>query len=172
MSTLSPQLIDQVKSQYKLHWHGSHGICHWARVLEIGSRLAQVTGADPQVVQLFALFHDACRENEYGDPGHGRRGAELATVLRGHTFELADQQFQLLPMACCQHTVAQSHDHITVQTCFDADRLDLGRVGITPNPELLCTEAAREPAMLDWAIQNSQVNHVPKNILGKLFYHE
>jgi uncharacterized protein len=32
----------------------------------------------------------------------------------------------------------------TVGCCFDADRLDLARCGITPNPELLSTEAVRE----------------------------
>ena len=47
------------------------------RVAENGRRLAPVTGADPQVVELFAVFHDACREGEGVDRGHGRRGAEL-----------------------------------------------------------------------------------------------
>ena len=28
----------------------------------------------------------------------------------------------------------------TVDVCFDADRLDLGRVGIAPNPKLMATE--------------------------------
>jgi uncharacterized protein len=39
----------------------------------------------------------------------------------------------------------------TIQTCWDADRLDLGRVGITPHPSRLCTEAARRPEMIRWA---------------------
>ena len=36
----------------------------------------------------------------------------------------------------------------TVLTCWDADRLDLGRVGIRPDPKYLCTPAARDPEML------------------------
>ncbi len=40
---------------------------------------------------------------------------------------------------------------ITVQTCWDADRLDLGRVGITPNPRWLCTACAKDPATILWA---------------------
>jgi uncharacterized protein len=36
-----------------------------------------------------------------------------------------------------------------VQACWDADRLDLGRVGIAPAPERLCTAAARE--RIAWA---------------------
>jgi uncharacterized protein len=31
-----------------------------------------------------------------------------------------------------------------IRACWDADRLDLGRVGIEPHPELLCTPLARE----------------------------
>ncbi|MBT5083254.1 MAG: hypothetical protein HOM62_22025 [Rhodospirillaceae bacterium] len=40
---------------------------------------------------------------------------------------------------------------ITVQTCWDADRLDLGRAGIVPDPRYLCTDAAKEPRMIEWA---------------------
>ena len=36
----------------------------------------------------------------------------------------------------------------TVLTCWDADRLDLGRVGITPRAEKLCTSAACNPAVM------------------------
>ena len=44
---------------------------------------------------------------------------------------------------------------ITVQTCWDADRLDLGRVGIIPRPDRLCTEEARDPVLLDIAYRRS-----------------
>jgi alkaline phosphatase D len=41
------------------------------------------------------------------------------------------------------------HAAHTLLACWDADRLDLGRAGITPVPERLCTDAARE--LLAWA---------------------
>jgi uncharacterized protein len=44
---------------------------------------------------------------------------------------------------------------MTVLTCWDADRLDLGRVGIKPNPHRLCTAAARDPMMIEWAYKRS-----------------
>jgi len=44
---------------------------------------------------------------------------------------------------------------ITVQTCWDADRLDLGRVGKTPRVEKLCTEEARDPVLRELAYQRS-----------------
>ena len=48
-----------------------------------------------------------------------------------------------------------------MQTCWDADRLDLGRVGIVPNPRYLCTPAAKSPAVIDWAHLRSVGGHEP-----------
>lgn len=43
----------------------------------------------------------------------------------------------------------------TIATCWDADRLDLLRVGIRPDPARLVTEAARDPEVLEWAMARS-----------------
>lgn len=162
----SKALIKRVKDQYRLDWHGTHGIKHWSRVFEIGMRISEVSGANLQVVQLFALFHDSCRENENDDPDHGKRGADLALKLKGQYFDLPDDDFQLLQIACSNHTFADTHSDITVQTCFDADRLDLGRVDIVPDPEYLCTEVGKTDEMIDWAYEHSIEDNVPANILG------
>jgi uncharacterized protein len=78
-----PKLFQAIKGQYVLDWQGIHGISHWARVWENGMRLAAVTGAKPEVVGYFALFHDSRRFNEGRDHNHGRRGVELAAQWRG-----------------------------------------------------------------------------------------
>jgi uncharacterized protein len=49
----------------------------------------------------------------------------------------------------------QMEGDVTVRTCWDADRLDLGRVGIRPDPHYLCTEAARDAEVLAWAYRRS-----------------
>ena len=54
-------IVHAVLEDYALPWHGTHGVSHWARVLENGLRLAEVTGADVDVVQLFAILHDSQR---------------------------------------------------------------------------------------------------------------
>ena len=41
------------------------------------------------------------------------------------------------------HTTTSRIEDATVNACFDADRLDLGRVGITPNPDKMATVAGR-----------------------------
>jgi uncharacterized protein len=148
MLPLKP-LVHAILEDYSLPWHGTHGVGHWARVLENGLRLAKATGANVEVVQLFAVFHDACRINEGHDPGHGRRGADLAAAFRGDWLNLDDADFDLLYEACAGHTDGGTDGDITIQTCWDADRLDLGRVGTVPDPKRLCTPAARR--LIKWA---------------------
>ncbi len=142
-------IIHRILEDYALPWHGTHGVGHSARVLENGLRLADMTGADIEVVQLFAVFHDSRRVNEGTDFRHGQRSAEYAAELRGQVFDLPDDQFALLFDACAGHTDGGTIGDITIQTCWDADRLDLGRVGICPDPTRLCTDAARR--IIKWA---------------------
>jgi uncharacterized protein len=121
-----------------------HGITHWVRVERNGLYIAERTGADPTVISLFALFHDCRRENDGWDPGHGRRGAEYAESVRGELSILPDEDFGKLRHACVHHTDRTRHDDPTVAACWDADRLELGRVGIEPREKYFNTAPARE----------------------------
>lgn len=150
------EVVRAIRAQYVLDWEGIHGVGHWARVWENGMRLAAETGADGEVVGYFALFHDACRFGEGTDPDHGRRGAALAASWRGRHFEMDETAFGLLYTACAQHTDGLTAGDITVQTCWDADRLDLARVGIWPNPSLLCTPVAKRKEILAWASERAR----------------
>ena len=157
-----PLVLDAVLDQYDLPWDGDHGIAHWARVLENGLRLAGETSADLEVVQLFAVLHDSRRRNEGLDPKHGPRAAAFAQKLRGVVFDLSDPAFRLLHRACAGHTHERTHPDVTIQTCWDADRLDLGRVGITPHPGRLCTEVAKRPEMIMWADGRATLGVLPE----------
>ena len=53
------------------------------------------------------------------------------------------------------------HADPTIGTCWDADRLDLWRVGITPHVRFLCTAAAHDRVTQDWARQRSRDHLVP-----------
>ena len=162
MSPTIPLILHAVLVDYALPWAGDHGLVHWARVFENGLRLARETGANVEVVQLFALLHDSRRVNEATDPDHGPRAAEFARTLRGRLFDLPDHEFRLLHRACAGHTHERTHPDVTVQTCWDADRLDLGRVGITPDPSWLCTEAAKRPETINWADGRASFRVVPE----------
>jgi uncharacterized protein len=162
MSLLTPSLVSRILEGYALPRTGVHGVAHWARVLENGRRLAELTGGvDLDVIELFAIFHDSRRVNESVDWGHGKRGAELAVQLRGHAFELDDALFALLEYACNEHTAGKTDADRTVQVCWDSDRLDLLRVHIRPRASLLCTEAARRSSVMDWANDRALHFQVP-----------
>lgn len=148
-------LIKTLKKRFALHWMGHHGLPHWARVRANGLRLSQFTGAKPHVVELFAFLHDSCRRSEWGDPEHGLRGALYAKKLLGRRIHLREDDFDLLYRAASCHSDGLNQSDITVMTCWDADRLDLGRVGIKPEPRRLCTDAARDPAIIAWAYNRS-----------------
>ncbi len=155
---LSPQLIQRVVRQYLLSTRGAHGPAHWFRVRKIGLHLAQQTGANRDVVELFALFHDSRRFNEHRDHDHGSRGAELALEFqRNGWLSVAEADMALLQQACIHHTHGGTEAEVTIQTCWDADRLDLGRVGIKPRADKLCTPAAKAPEMIAWAYGQSQI---------------
>ena len=163
MPTLNlPLILHAILEEYVLPWDGDHGVAHWARVLENGLRLAEETGANIEVVQLFAILHDSQRVNEGGDPKHGPRAAAFALEVRGLLFDLPDHEFRLLHRACAGHTYERTHPNVTIQTCWDADRLDLGRVGITPHPSHLCTDVAKRPDILKWADDKATLGVVPE----------
>jgi uncharacterized protein len=154
-----PDILREILSRYSLPVRGYHGILHWARVLENGVRLAPLNGAKLDVIKLFAVFHDSCRTNDSRDDDHGVRAAEFVRSLRGTLVQLCDSDFDLLFEACRLHTEGRTEGDITLQTCWDADRLDLGRVGIVPQVSRLCTDAAR--ALLGWAHKRAIGGHEP-----------
>ncbi len=156
-----PLVLTAVLEDYVLPRSGDHGVAHWARVLENGLRLAEETGANVEVVQLFAVLHDSRRVNEGSDPQHGPRAAEFVVELRGRVFDLEDHEFRLLYRACEGHTHERTHPDVTIQTCWDSDRLDLGRVGITPHPSRLCTDVAKRPETIKWADGRASFGVVP-----------
>ena len=159
-----PAIMRAILDGYALPMYGYHGVVHWARVLENGLRISELNGADREVVTLFAMFHDSRRVNEYRDDDHGLRGAELARSLRGNLVHLDDNRFDTLFEACRLHTDGLISRDPALQACWDADRLDLGRVGITPVADRLCTEVARD--LVEWADGRAVNDYRPQEVLS------
>jgi uncharacterized protein len=146
-----------------------HGESHWQRVAAAGlTLLPEAPGADPALVFLFALFHDSMRLNDNYDPMHGPRGAALARELRGGPFELEDAEMDLLVFACEEHTNGGVGPNPTVGVCCDADRLNLWRVGIKPDPRFLSTQPARNEERIAWA-RHLQQEHFAWKDLNRAF---
>jgi uncharacterized protein len=150
------QVVRAAKRRFVLDLHGIHGVPHWQRVRENGLRIARHSGARPLVVELFAFLHDCCREDDRSDPGHGERAAEFAQSLRGTLIHLGDEEFALLHEAIRDHELGLTRGDVTVLTCWDADRLDLGRVRKRPSPRFLGTEYARRKETIEWAYKRSR----------------
>lgn len=110
-------LIDHVRSQFKIDWHGLHGTNHWARVLHHGRRICLKRDADLLVVELFAFLHDSCRWNDGRDPLHGERGAEFAHGVNGQLFHLNNKQLENLCHAIRHHSSGDISTNPTIQTC-------------------------------------------------------
>jgi uncharacterized protein len=107
-------ILQAILDDYALPLGGDHGVAHWARVLENGLRLAAATGANIEVVSLFAVLHDSRRINEVADPDNGPRAAEFAVELRCSVFDLEDHEFRLLYRACEGHTHERNHPDLTI----------------------------------------------------------
>lgn len=121
-----------------------HGTDHWARVASVGMELAAETPeADALVVLLFACLHDVARVSDGDDPEHGARAAFLVRTL---ALPITEQQLELLAYALEHHTGGETTADPTIGVCWDADRLDLTRLGMSVDPRFLSTQAARDLA--------------------------
>lgn len=154
-SLITKELIQFARSEFRLDWDGIHGAPHWSRVRHNGLLLAEHTGANSRVVEYFAFIHDLGRENDHHDPQHGDRAAAIAEKIAGDLIDVTEQELQLLQDACALHSDGHIEADVTIMTCWDADRLDLGRVGIRPNPDRLCNPHARGHAVLLAAYERS-----------------
>jgi len=122
-----------------------HGISHWQRVESYGLYLAKFSQADTAVISYFAYLHDAMRKNDNKDPEHGPRAAEF--ILNNTAIiELNKQQIKTLVFACKHHTTGRITDNASIATCWDADRLDMTRIGIEPKEKYLLTDEAKRIA--------------------------
>lgn len=144
-----------------------HGPAHWTRVSEHGVAVARSMGIDPLVPHLFGLVHDSHREDEGMDPLHGRRSAAFVREMRDSLFHfLSDESVEDLAHACDLHSDGHTEGSAPVQACWDADRLDLWRVGIKPLPQYLCTAYAKRSSTIrsahaHWARSSSLEHETP-----------
>jgi len=157
-SSITQDFIEFARDHFRLDWEGIHGAAHWARVRRNGLLLAEHCEADRLVVEWFAFVHDLERRDDFKDPKHGHRAANLAEDLNGRFMHLSARQLDMLQTACTGHSRGHTKAEVTVMTCWDADRLDLGRVGIYPSARYLCTEFARAADVIETAYRRSLQN--------------
>lgn len=145
--------LNYVRGLVNVHIDGLHGLDHWERVEKFGQFIAQFNDADTEVLKIFAYTHDLGRANDDEDPEHGLRSAKIIEDLyQKKIINITQEQYDKLIYACSHHMVTlAASDDVTIQACWDSDRLDLWRAGIEPNPEYLYTEVAKKPETISWA---------------------
>lgn len=143
-----PGIIREIRGYSHSMWTLGeiHGVKHWDRVYRNGQKLL-TPEVNPLVVGLFAYLHDSCRVEDGKDIDHGKRASIRIDNLRS-TFlkDVSDEEIDLLKEACGLHTSTHKTGHPTIDACFDADRLDLWRVGIIPDPQKMATEKGKKIA--------------------------
>lgn len=135
----------RVLQDFKLDLMGDHGLPHWTRVYRNGLLIAGVDSkVDLEIVTMFSLLHDSMRENEYDDIEHGIRGARYTQQLFDNgVFDYVEgERLTILRAAISGHPLGnvqrrEDWSSRTIQACWDADRLDLGRVGTKPSLDYL-----------------------------------
>lgn len=135
-----------VTDQFSLNLNSDHGVDHWGRVEEVGVYLAQKVGADVELIRLFALLHDSQRQCEGYDPEHGLRASEYVQKLSECGFLMLDQsRLRRLMFACGYHNDQKVRsDDVTINICWDSDRVDLVRVGLSKAEIILVTQIGRD----------------------------
>jgi uncharacterized protein len=149
------QTVELIRARFKLNLDGIHGVSHWQRVREIGLYLADETGVDQQVIILFSALHDSCRENDFIDREHGEKAALLARELhKKGLLPIDNNRLELLTTACRYHSERDYRtDDITIQTCLNADRLDLYRLGEIPDDRFLFGDKAKSRETRDFVLK-------------------
>ena len=97
------------------------------------------------------MFHDSMRFNDDHDPDHGLRGGFLACCLNAEVIGLSEERLDLLNTACRDHSGGLTTDEPTIGSCWDADRLDLVRLGRAIDNDAMSTAPGRSLELQDRA---------------------
>lgn len=143
------------KERFSLGPDSYHGLAHWKRVLDNGMYLTSRLNLNTDFIHHFAWLHDCCRENESFDPDHGDRAAVFAKTLYKKEIQLKQELFDKLLFALENHNRGMVSDDLQIGVCWDADRLELGRVGIYPDSKYMSTPLGKKEGLIDLCYERS-----------------
>ena len=110
-----------------------HGPPHWVAVYDNCLKLDPTCDSKTrEMYAIFAFFHDAARTHDGQDNNHGNN------IVKKFTFPTP------IEYAIAEHTFGEITKDLIIGICWDADRLDLVRVGIKPDAKFMSTEAGRQ----------------------------
>jgi len=104
----------------------SHGIEHARRTMELAEAIALQEGGDRPTLKAAALLHDIGRRGIFADPGHGKRGADMALEILARIGAPWDRE--KIAELILHHDDPGDDGPIDLVILKDADRLELFRV--------------------------------------------
>jgi len=143
-------LLAEARDGARLAHEPMHGEPHWRAVAWAGLRIAELRGGlRPDVLVAFGLLHDCRRETDDWDPEHGDRAARVAARSAPLKRLLGAEGRDLVAEACRLHERGMSRpDAPAIGACWDADRVNLVRLGFRLDPRYF-TILSREDGSLD-----------------------
>ena len=164
---MNKALVDHLRALARID-STIHGPAHWARVVQFGTRLARIIPLSREetfCVQLFGWTHDLARLDDGMDPQHGPAGARyLAEVIETTGLEVPEGGAEVVARAIRHHSDGVTAGEaarlgwleglpwereralLTIGACWDADRLDLLRLGMEPLAHKMSTPGWAEVA--------------------------
>lgn len=156
-SKIVPHLVPLAK-----HNSALHGVAHWTRVHRYGLLLAdtlELSSTQKIAIALFGWTHDLARTNDGGGNQHSIDGADYVVDVTNTLFSnFPRDTLDIVRCAIYYHSdgmtaeealyqhslkdnLTWSRDDIlnTLGCCWDADRLDLLRLGIAPQESKMST---------------------------------
>lgn len=123
-----------------------HGIPHLRRVAVTAGRIAASIGEDIESAVVAGFLHDCARSDDAGGTRHAHDSAILAKKLLSMYYPHLDAAH--LCDAISRHADGKTTKDLLIGCVWDADRLDLRRLGIEVDPDLLCTSIARRIVLI------------------------
>ena len=121
-----------------------HGISHLRRVAILSGRLANAVGEDVESAIVMGFLHDCARRNDKNDIDHARDSEVLARGLIERFYSHLDVD------RICEAIAGHADGDVTSDPftgcLWDADRLELKRIGRTIDLDLLSTKVAKRLA--------------------------
>jgi uncharacterized protein len=129
-------LLDEARRGAPLAGDPMHGELHWRAVAWAGLRIRDVAPElSAAVLVAFGLLHDCRRVDDGWDRDHGARAADLAARSRSLLHLLGPGGRDLVEEACRLHEDGLTRpERPTVGACWDADRVNLVRLGFQLDP--------------------------------------
>jgi len=133
--------LEQIEKTFEGHIQycksALHGISHLRQVSLLAGKIASASGADVESAMVAGFLHDAGRTDDFGGNQHALDSAILARPLLIRLYPHIDAD--LVCYAIARHADGMTTDDPLIGSLWDADRLELKRIGRYVREDLLST---------------------------------